>query len=202
MLKKIKKIIAIAGLSAALTGTLGVQAHAATKTVTVHKGDTLWGIARNHHVTVSQIEKWNKLTSGLIHPGLKLIVSNDIHTTNKAVTGNQKKSVKVVKTKSISPKVYKKITVQASAYTGSCAGCSGFTSTGINLKAHPNDKIIAVDPSVIPLGSKVYVEGYGYAIAADTGGGMKGKKIDVFISSKQKAIDFGVKRLVVTVFSK
>ena len=198
MLKKVKKMIAIAGLSAALLGTLGSQAQAATKTVTVHKGDTLWGIARSHHVTVSQIEKWNKLKSAVIRPGLKLIVSNDIHTNKKAAT---KKSTNSVKTKSKSPKVLKKITVEASAYTASCRGCSGLTSTGFNLKTHPNDKIIAVDPKVIPLGSKVYVEGYGYAIAADSGGGIKGKKIDVFIPSKQKAIRFGVKRLVVSILS-
>ena len=47
-------------------------------------------------------------------------------------------------------------------------------------------KVISVDPKVIPLGTKVYVEGYGNAIAGDTGGAMKGKKIDVFFSSKQK----------------
>ncbi|MDQ7861221.1 3D domain-containing protein [Peribacillus frigoritolerans] len=46
-------------------------------------------------------------------------------------------------------------------------------------------KIIAVDPSVIPMGSKVYVEGYGYAVAADKGGAIKGNRIDVFFSSKK-----------------
>ena len=40
-------------------------------------------------------------------------------------------------------------------------------------------KVIAVDPSVIPLGTKVWVEGYGYAVAGDTGGAIKGNKIDV-----------------------
>jgi len=38
-------------------------------------------------------------------------------------------------------------------------------------------KVIEVDPSFIPLGSKVYVEGYGEAIAGDTGGAIKGNKI-------------------------
>ena len=42
-------------------------------------------------------------------------------------------------------------------------------------------KLIAVDPSVIPLGSRVWVEGYGEAIAADTGGAIKGHKIDVLM---------------------
>ena len=76
----------------------------------------------------------------------------------------------------------REIFVTATAYTASCSGCSGTTATGINLHANPNAKVIAVDPNVIPLGSKVFVEGYGYAIAADTGGAIKGNKIDVFIT--------------------
>ena len=55
-----------------------------------------------------------------------------------------------------------------------------YTATGLILNNNPNAKVIAVDPSVIPLGTKVYVEGYGYAVAADTGGAIKGHKIDVF----------------------
>jgi len=93
----------------------------------------------------------------------------------------------------------KEFTVEATAYTASCEGCSGITATGINLKENPNAKVISVDPSVIPLGSKVYVEGYGEAIAGDTGGAIKGKKIDVFIPNKQDAINFGRKQVKVTI---
>jgi len=93
----------------------------------------------------------------------------------------------------------KEIIVEASAYTASCEGCSGITATGMNLKANPNAKVISVDPAVIPLGSKVYVEGYGEAIAGDTGGAIKGKRIDVFFPSQQDAINFGVKQLKVTI---
>ena len=50
---------------------------------------------------------------------------------------------------------------------------------------------IAVDPSVIPLGSKVYVDGYGYAIAADTGGAIKGNKIDIYLNSNAECDDWG-----------
>jgi 3D (Asp-Asp-Asp) domain-containing protein len=101
-------------------------------------------------------------------------------------------------TSSASPK---QITVKATAYTASCEGCSGVTATGINIKANPNEKVIAVDPSVIPLGSKVYVEGFGEATAADTGGAIKGNRIDVFIPSEQAAINFGVKQLKVTILN-
>lgn len=95
----------------------------------------------------------------------------------------------------------KEIIVEASAYTASCEGCSGITATGINLKTNPNAKVISVDPTVIPLGSKVYVEGYGEAIAGDTGGAIKGNRIDVFFPSQQDAINFGVKQLKVTILN-
>jgi 3D (Asp-Asp-Asp) domain-containing protein len=51
--------------------------------------------------------------------------------------------------------------------------------------------VVAVDPAVIPLGSKVYVEGYGYAIAADTGGAIKGMKIDLCVNTYDEAMHFG-----------
>jgi 3D (Asp-Asp-Asp) domain-containing protein len=95
----------------------------------------------------------------------------------------------------------KEIIVEATAYTASCEGCSGITATGINLLENPNQKVISVDPSVIPLGSKVLVEGYGEAIAGDTGGAIKGNKIDVFIPNKQDAINFGRKQLKVTILN-
>jgi 3D (Asp-Asp-Asp) domain-containing protein len=93
----------------------------------------------------------------------------------------------------------KEITVKATAYTASCEGCSGITATGVNIKDNPDEKVIAVDPDVIPLGSKVYVEGVGEATAADTGGAIKGNRIDVFIPTEKAALKFGVKHLKVTI---
>ncbi|MDQ0881219.1 G5 and 3D domain-containing protein [Peribacillus sp. V2I11] len=93
----------------------------------------------------------------------------------------------------------KEIYVSSTAYTASCKGCSGVTSTGVDLKSNPGAKIIAVDPNVIPMGSKVYVEGYGYAVAADKGGAIKGNRIDVFFSSKNDAYRWGVKRVKIRV---
>ncbi|QQZ09485.1 G5 and 3D domain-containing protein [Heyndrickxia vini] len=91
--------------------------------------------------------------------------------------------------------------VSSTAYTADCNGCSGHTATGINLRSNPNIKIIAVDPSFIPLGTKVYVEGYGYAIAADTGGAIKGRKIDVFFSNHSQAYRWGRKQVKIRILN-
>lgn len=95
----------------------------------------------------------------------------------------------------------KEFYVTATAYTPNCNGCSGITATGINIKSNPNMKLIAVDPKVIPLGSKVWVEGYGYAIAADTGGAIKGNKIDILVSSKSAAKNWGRKKVRIKVLN-
>lgn len=95
----------------------------------------------------------------------------------------------------------KEFYVSSTAYTAGCNGCSGITATGINLRSNPGAKIIAVDPRVIPLGSKVYVDGYGYAIAGDTGGAIKGHKIDVFFPSKSQAYFWGRKQVKIQVLN-
>jgi len=95
----------------------------------------------------------------------------------------------------------KELSMQSTAFTADCSGCRGVTSLGINLKSHPDSKVIAVDPNVIPLGSKVWVEGYGYAIAGDTGGGIHGNKIDVFFSSQSQANGWGLKSVKVIVLN-
>ena len=93
----------------------------------------------------------------------------------------------------------KTITMTASAFTASCSGCSGITTTGINLQANPHSKVIAVDPNVIPLGSRVWVEGYGEAIAGDTGGHIKGNRIDIHVPDKSEAYSWGIKTVQVKV---
>ncbi|MET3700050.1 uncharacterized protein YabE [Bacillus oleivorans] len=93
----------------------------------------------------------------------------------------------------------KEFYVNSTAYTAYCNGCSGVTATGINLRSNPDIKVIAVDPSVIPLGSKVYVEGYGHAIAGDTGSAIKGNKIDVFFPTKEQAYRWGVRKVKITI---
>lgn len=90
----------------------------------------------------------------------------------------------------------KTLSMEATAYTAECEGCSGITATGIDLLADRNKKVIAVDPSVIPLGTKVHVEGYGTAIAGDVGGAIKGNIIDVHLPTTQDAINWGRKHNV------
>jgi 3D (Asp-Asp-Asp) domain-containing protein len=91
------------------------------------------------------------------------------------------------------------MTVEATAYTADCAGCSGITATGVNLNTNRYAKVIAVDPDVIPLGSEVQIEGMGTYTAADTGGAINGNRIDVHVPSKSEAYSFGRRSVEVTV---
>lgn len=59
--------------------------------------------------------------------------------------------------------------------------------------------IIAVDPNVIPMGSRLYVEGYGEGIAADQGGAIKGSRIDLCFATHQQALNYGMKTVKVTI---
>ncbi|WP_019878660.1 3D domain-containing protein [Succinispira mobilis] len=84
--------------------------------------------------------------------------------------------------------------MQATAYTPYLDGSgSGITATGIPARRG----VVAVDPQVIPLGSQVYIPGYGHAIAADTGGAIRGHKIDLCIDTYQEAISFGRRQVTV-----
>lgn len=93
----------------------------------------------------------------------------------------------------------KEFYVEATAYTPHCAGCSGVSAAGLNLRANPDMKVIAVDPRIIPLGTKVWVEGYGNAVAGDTGGAIKGNKIDVLVPTKSEAYSWGRKKVRIKV---
>lgn len=176
--------------------TMGFTTNTYAATYKVKSGDTLSAIAKKQKVTVSQIKTWNHLKSDLIKVNQVL----QIKPTTKKKTTTKKTTTKKTTAKAATP--YKVIKMKATAYTGSCKGCSGKTATGIDLKKNPKAKVISVDPKVIPLGSKVYVEGYGYAIAGDTGGSLKGNKIDVFIPNQKNALKWGVKTVTVKVYKK
>ncbi|MBM7605524.1 3D (Asp-Asp-Asp) domain-containing protein [Metabacillus crassostreae] len=166
----------------------------------VKAGESLWDIAKEYNVTIDELQNWNKLDSAIIQPGEELIVQNAKNIDSSKSSSKKQVADTKVKQTTTSPKANsKELTVTATAYTANCEGCSGTTATGINLHKNPSAKVIAVDPSVIPLGSKVYVEGYGEAIAGDTGGAIKGNKIDLFIPSKSAALDWGRKEVRIKV---
>ena len=75
-----------------------------------------------------------------------------------------------------------------------CTKCCGPNAQGITASGKPveENKTIAVDPSVIELGSKVYIDGYGYMEAQDTGSAIKGNIIDVYVEDHQEALRMGV----------
>jgi len=88
----------------------------------------------------------------------------------------------------------KTIRMKSTAYSAGDGTGNGRTASGTTAKRSSSGySSVAVDPRVIPLGSKIYVEGYGYAIAEDTGGAIKGNIIDLFFNSSSECRNWGVK---------
>ncbi|MET0786656.1 MAG: LysM peptidoglycan-binding domain-containing protein [Paenisporosarcina sp.] len=178
------------------------------KTYIVVKGDTLSKIATENNMTVNELMSLNNLSSDLIHPGDEFILDGKkvasasvSKNTSEAPTPTNT-STSTAQTAPVAAPISssaKEMTVTATAYTAYCPGCSGTTATGIDLRSNPNQKVIAVDPSVIPLGSRVWVEGYGEAIAGDTGGAIKGNIIDVFMPNEQEALNWGRKTVTIKI---
>jgi len=77
--------------------------------------------------------------------------------------------------------------MEASAYLPTDGSAAGITATGVSAR----HGIVAVDPDVIPLGTRVYVPGYGVALAADVGGAIVGNKIDLCVEDYSEAMSFG-----------
>ena len=88
----------------------------------------------------------------------------------------------------------KVLKVRATAYSPTGGATSAYTATGRKATRNSDGySTIAVDPSVIPYGTKLFVQGYGFAIAADTGSAIVGNTIDVFFDTKQEALNWAVK---------
>ncbi|MEL3972192.1 3D domain-containing protein [Rossellomorea oryzaecorticis] len=152
----------------------------------IEKGDILWEIANRYHISIDEVVTRQELLE-------------------KGVTVNsekqQEEDVKTASTKNAENKdnVINEIDVTATAYTAYCEGCIGITKTGVDLIENPDARVIAVDPAVIPLGSKVYIEGYGYARAEDTGGAIKGNRIDIYMEHEKDALQYGVRDVKVKI---
>ncbi len=99
------------------------------------------------------------------------------------------------------------ITCTATAYTAAADECGpwadGYTATGAKCEVG----VVAVDPKVIPLGTKLYIETtdgsfvYGYCSAEDTGGAIKGNKIDLAMNTKAECFQFGRRQVKVYILS-
>jgi 3D (Asp-Asp-Asp) domain-containing protein len=80
----------------------------------------------------------------------------------------------------------------------------GVTFSGMKVQRNKNSlSTIAADPSVFPIGSVLYIPGYGYGVVADTGGAIKGKRIDLYFETKDQVYkEWGKKTLHVFVVKK
>ncbi len=136
----------------------------------------------------------------------KVLTNEEIITkpTDKIVfVGTKEKQIKTIAgTYATKPASYKRyIDVSASAYDLSYASCGkrpgdrGYGVTASGMRAQVG--VVAVDPRVIPLGTKLYIEApdgswtYGSAVAGDTGGAIKGNRVDLFFNTYSECMQFG-----------
>jgi 3D (Asp-Asp-Asp) domain-containing protein len=93
------------------------------------------------------------------------------------------------------------VTMSATGYTDSPAenggNCSGRTAIGLKI----GHGVVAVDPHFIPLGTRLYIEGYGYAVAADTGSAIKGNRIDLGFDSRRESNRLGRRKVIVHILN-
>lgn len=131
----------------------------------------------------------NKVTTTSVQQKATVKKVSSVKTTSVKKTSKKVSSVKKSSVKKTSKKSRKYLgTFKAYAYNG-----AGTTASGTTTKAN---RTVAVDPKVIPLGSKLMINGKIY-IAEDTGGFIKGKKIDIFMPSYNDCIQWGVKNVKV-----
>jgi len=97
---------------------------------------------------------------------------------------------------------YYTLIMEATAYTHAAPG-GDINGTGDGYTAtmtRPRRGVVAVDPAVIPLGTVLYIEGYGWARAEDVGGMIKGCRVDVFMETREEALNWGRKWVEVRVY--
>lgn len=114
--------------------------------------------------------------------------------TNMVPTIIKEGTREVTTSRNVSGRASRSIVMEASAYLAGDGDGAGITATGIPAVRG----VVAVDPDVIPLGTRLFIPGYGEAVAADTGGAIVGNRIDLVMDSYGEAMDFG--RRDVTVY--
>ena len=154
------------------------------KEVTVNNGSQEHSYRVQDNKEVKEVEKSEATTSA----------SNETAQATQATETTQ--AAQTTQAASSSQNGYY-ITVEATAYSYNEAGLSNYTADGTNLVNEPN--VIAVDPSVIPLGSYVEIPGYGVFRAADTGGAIYGNRIDVHLVNLNDVYNFGRRTITIRV---
>lgn len=141
----------------------------------------------------------------------EIVKDSSVENSTKATSVTEKKSLENQPLKESSSKSKtetsevnsssggKEFAAEATAYSYKQPGLNNYTAMGIDLRENPN--VIAVDPTQIPLGTLVEVPGYGVAIAGDTGGDIKGNRIDLHYPEVQQAVDFGRQKITIKVLN-
>jgi len=163
-------------------------------TIKVEKGDTVYSIARRFGTDVETVSRMNRLDDpSFVRVGQVLRVP----ARKQATENERKESTQTALLPMTRGRDLGDFTLTAYTAGPESTGKSpGHPAYGITSSGAPavEGVTIAVDPSVIPIGSRVYIEGLGYFVAQDTGSAIKGKRIDVFMNDVGEALQFGVKK--------
>ncbi|MFF2091785.1 3D domain-containing protein [Paenibacillus sp. NPDC058174] len=210
-LKKSAITAAVLGLSLMLTAAPAFAAtDAAPASHTIKEGDTFWKLSQQYKVNFEQLVKANeKLDPQNLTIGSKVVISapTEKKESKPSAKSDASASQKTVQAQSVTASngtvhaFSDKLQVKATAY--SAAASENGKWGAVDYFGNPlKVGTIAVDPNLIPLGTKVYVTGYSHdglpsggmiATASDMGGAIKGNRIDIFVpGSTTQASTFGI----------
>ncbi|WP_336776522.1 3D domain-containing protein [Paenibacillus sp. MMO-58] len=193
--------------------------HAASKTHTAVEGDTFWKLSQKYSVSVDKLMKANAKIDPLnIYAGLNIVIPTTTTAPTAKTTTTAAKAAAAKATTVTAQSVTdqagtihtfsKQLSIQATAYSGDASengGWAGLDYFGNKLKVGT----VAVDPKVIPLGTKLYITGYNsdglptggmVATASDVGGAIKGNRIDIYLPGTPAEVsNFGIQNVKVYV---
>lgn len=164
----------------------------------------------------TKVETLRKTQPQIIKVGTKKVAEPVTEPTSASTTNPFEAEAEVEMTESPKPDDVldftsaKQLLVEATAYTNNAEDTVTYdgrvlTRSGYDVTdtiMFEGMRIIAVDPAIIPLGTRVYIEGIGMAIALDTGSAIKGHKIDLLMDTKEEAVSFGRKPMTIWVIPK